>query len=329
MKAGRLLARRPTAGTGRMTGTDRALVGSWTFAAVLLVVGALRAHGFISLDNLHTLLLIATFVGLAGLGQTLVVLGGGIDLSLPWMITLGGIGMSQFAGPGGAPPVLVAAGLVLAGALAGCVNGAGVTRLGIPPIVMTLGVGGLVQGLLVGLAGRGGAAAGTAPRPMVELASARLGFVPVVTLCWLAAAVAMGVFLKRTPSGRRLYATGANPQVAHLAGIRTGRVVIATYAASAMIAVLTGMLMSGYLEQSYLAMGAPYLFTPIAAVAIGGASVLGGRGTSWGTTAGAIVITLLGALLPLWGLGGAALQIVYGAVILAGVLMAKAVTRAG
>jgi ribose transport system permease protein len=114
---------------------------------------------------------------------------------------------------------------------------------------------------------------------------------------------------------------GSNDTVARLSGINVARVRVITYCIAGASSVFTGVLLAGYIGRAYLAMGAPYLFASIAAV--GGASILGGRGTYWGTVAGALTLTLLSAMLPLFNLTDPAIDIVYGLVILLGVYLSR------
>ena len=129
-------------------------------------------------------------------------------------------------------------------------------------------------------------------------------------------AVIAWVLLSKAAFGRHLYALGTSRNVAEYSGVPTLRTTILTYTISGLTAALAGMLLTGYSGQAYLGMGDPYLFTSIAAVAIGGASILGGSGHYIGTIAGALVLTILSGLLPALNLSSGALLIVYGAVIL-------------
>jgi ribose transport system permease protein len=120
--------------------------------------------------------------------------------------------------------------------------------------------------------------------------------------------------------------------VASLSGVRVGRVRLLTYVVSGAISAFAGVVLSGYVGSTYLQIGAPYLFTSIAAVVIGGTSILGGRGSYWGTVAGAMTLTVLSAMLPLFHLSNAGLEIVFGVVILIGVALARfgaGILRAG
>ncbi|MCE0764757.1 ABC transporter permease [Pseudonocardia kujensis] len=306
-----------------MTGVLAALRGSRTtlgaalFALVLFVVGTVHTAGFASGDNIRQLLVFASFVGFAALGQTLVVLGGGLDLSVPWLISFGGIQLAVLCA-GGMNQVLAVVVCVVVGLLVGLVNGIGVTVFGVAPIVMTLGVGGLVQAYLLAV-GLLKATGNDVPTIASGVANGALGPIPVVAVVWLVVALVVAVVLARTRFGRSVYATGENDVVAVLSGIDTGRVRMITYAVSGAASAFAGVIISGYIGKAYLEIGQPFLFASIAALVIGGASILGGRGTYFGTVVGAIALTLLNSLLPLFNLDPASLSIAYGLVILVGV----------
>jgi ribose transport system permease protein len=295
----------------------QATLSAYVLCAVLFVVGVLHSSGFGSQSNIRQMLVFASFIGFAALGQTLVILAGGLDLSVPWLMAFGGVQLSH-GSASGIPGLLAIVLVVLAGTLIGAVNGVGVAKLRIAPIVMTLAVGGLVQAYLlaVGLLKSEG---NQVPAAAVDLASNRIGPVPVVALVWLVAAIGVGVLLARTALGRGIHAVGASDVVADLSGIDVGRTRLITYAISGGASAFAGIVLSGYVGTTYLDIGGPYLFTSIAAVIVGGASILGGRGTYWGTVAGALTLTVLSAMLPLFHLSDAGLKVVYGVVILAGV----------
>jgi len=281
---------------------------------LLFAFATIRSPDFASASHIRQLLVFASFVGFAALGQTLVILGGGLDLSVPWVMALGGIQLSIWTGDGMSSALGVVL-LVLVGAGIGTISGLGVTALRIPPIVMTIGMGGLVLGYLMRV-GLGSSTAASAPAAAERLVNDTLLGLPLIAYVWLAFALAAAWLLRRTGFGRALYATGANETVARLAGSRVAAVRVAAYAASGAASAFAGILLSGYVGQTYLNMGAPYLFSSIAAVAVGGASVLGGSGSYWGTVAGACTLTVLAALLPTFNLDAAWLNIVYGLVIL-------------
>lgn len=309
----------------------RAKLGSMNFAtaaafglcAALFLFATLHSPGFADASNVRQLLVFASFIGFAALGQTLVVLSGGLDLSVPWLMAFGGIQLSHWAS-GGMPGGLAIALVVAVGAIVGVVNGLGVTFLRIPPIIMTIAVGGLLQAYLLSLGLVQSTGTGSAvPSAAVSVASDRLGPLPIIAWVWLLVAIVVGVLLARTAAGRRVYAVGANEEVSRLAGIDVSRVRVAAYAVSGASATFAGVILAGYIGNTYLDIGGPYLFASIAAVVVGGASIMGGRGTYWGTVAGALTLTVLSAMLPLLHLSDAGLKVVYGIVILVGVWLSQ------
>src|SRR4029079_11952176 len=193
-------------------------------------------------------------------------------------------------------------------------NVAGIAFFGVPAIIMTLAVNVILQGGI--LVYTGGTPQATAPGLIQFLAVGRLAEIPVFSILWLVLALAAALLLSKTPFGRRLYAVGTSATVAEFSGVPIVQTTVLAYTLSGFTAALAGMLLTGYTAQAYLGMGDPYLFTSIAAVAIGGASILGGSGHYIGTIAGAFVLTILTGLLPALNLSNGALLIVYGAVIL-------------
>ena len=297
------------------------VVASYALCAVLFVIGTIHSAGFASGSNIRQMLVFASFVGFAALGQTLVIIAGGLDLSVPWLMAFGGIELSRLHS-GGMPAVPAIVIVVAIGTGIGLLNGIGVTKLRIVPIVMTLAMGGLVEAFLLAV-GELQSTGDQVPSVAVHLASNRVGPFPVVAVVWLAFAIGTGIVLSRTAFGRHVHAVGANDTVARLSGVNVSRVRILTYAISGATTAFGGVVLAGYVGTTYLDIGGPYLFTSIAAVIIGGASILGGSGTYWGTVAGALTLTVLSALLPLFRLSNAGLEIVYGIVILVGVWMAS------
>ncbi len=299
----------------------RTTIAAYGLCALLFVIATIHTSGFASASNIRQLLVFASFIGFAALGQTLVVLAGGLDLSVPWLMAFGGIQLATWS-TDGVSGVLGIVLVVAAGAVIGLANGFGVAWLRIPPIVMTLAVGGLVQAYLMSI-GQLNSSGNQAPQIAVDIATKRLGPVPIVALVWLLFAVGTSVLLSRTGLGRRIYATGASDVVATLSGVNVKKVRLLTYMLSGAAATFGGVVLSGYVGSTYLEIGAPYLFASIAAVIVGGASILGGRGTYWGTVAGALTLTVLSAMLPLFHLSTADLEIVYGIVILVGVALSR------
>ncbi len=149
---------------------------------------------------------------------------------------------------------------------------------------------------------------------------ARLG-VPGAMVIWIAVVIVLTVMLSFTSLGRRLYAVGTSPVVSLYSGIRVARTTVVVYAIAAMLAGLAGIVLVGWVGQPSLGMGDPYLFSTVAAVAIGGTSILGGSGHYLGTVGGALALTVLTALLPVFNLDAWAQSVLFGVVVLVAVIV--------
>jgi ribose transport system permease protein len=243
----------------------------------------------------------------------LVILTGGIDLSIAWNLNLSAILLTQLSET---MPVPAAAAIALgSAALVGLINGLGVAYLRIPSLVMTLGMNAVLAG--VTLVYTNGSPQGDAPPFTRALAIGKIGGVfPWALVFWAVFAAALIFLLRRTVYGKRLYAIGNNPQAAYLSGVPVRHVLVATYTLCGLCAGLGAFLLTGYSDQSYLGMGDLYVLPAIAAVVVGGTSILGGSGGYAGAIAGAITIVLLQNVLQIVGIQPAGQQILYGLIIL-------------
>lgn len=253
---------------------------------------------------------VGAFLGIVAAGMMLVILMGHIDLSIPWTLTAAAMMATTVGGPW-AIPVGLATGL-----LVGLVNGFGVAYLRIPSMIFTLGVNAVMRGLMVAHTG-GFAPQTAATETMQALATGRVLGLPAALLVWAAVSVGMVVLLTRTSTGRALYAIGNSEAAAYLSGVRTRRVIVIAFGLCGMAAGLAGTLLAGYSTKAYQGMGDAYLLPAIAAVVIGGASILGGRGRYLGTLIGVILIVLLNSVLSIMQMPEAGRQVIYGAVIIA------------
>jgi ribose transport system permease protein len=288
---------------------------SYTFILVLLVGAGIMSPGFIRPGNLSQQLVLAAYLGVVAAGQTIVIMTGGIDLSVSWTLNLSAILLTRITNGSDdmlAPAVAAALG---SGALVGLLNGLGIAYLRIPPLVMTLGMNALMQGVV--LVYTNGQPQGAAPPIVQFLATGRLfGVVPMAVIVWAIIAALVILLLRRTVLGRQIYAVGNNRAAAYLAGVRPGRVLLAVYMISGVLSAFTGILLTGYSFQSYLGMGENYVLPPIAAVVIGGTSILGGSGGYTGTIAGSIIVVLLQSTLAIAQVPQAGRNILYGLIIL-------------
>ncbi|HZK04984.1 MAG TPA: ABC transporter permease, partial [Actinomycetaceae bacterium] len=240
----------------------------------------------------------ASFLGFIAVGQTIVILSGGagIDLSVGKVATFAAIIASRTMQGDNANAVEGIVLALLAAAAIGLFNGLGVVYLRITPFVMTLGMMGVVHGLI--LAYTRGVADGRAAPGLVSLVNGRLfANLPGVLLIWVVVAVLVTLLLRRTKPGWDLYAVGTNPQAAALSGVRVNRTVVGAYVASAFFAALGGIFMVGYTQTVFLNLADDLAMPSIAAVIIGGTLLSGGVGGYLGSAIGAIVLTVLTNLL--------------------------------
>lgn len=292
-------------------------------ALLIFVAVSLYSPGFAHPAHVSTLIVIAAFTGIVAIGRTMVIVGGGIDLSVPWLLNSAAVATTALTRSSDAALIWVVPMILVSSAGIGAINGLAIALLRVPPIVMTLSMNVMLMGLLF-IVTRGFPPPPT-PLALQWIANGRIATIglPVMLFVWLALAAIALVVERRTAFGRYLYAVGSNRTVARLSGVPVAGTTIAAYAISGFTAGLAGVLLTGYAKQSYLGMGDPYLFTSIAAVAIGGASILGGSGSYLGTIAGALILTLLTGLLPIFRLDAGALKVIYGAVILFAVAIAS------
>lgn len=288
----------------------------------LLLVGSLYSSNFLSPDYLLLQLQIASFLGIIATGAMLVILLGGIDLSVPWVVTVGGMMSAAAAGwwGGAAAPFAIPFG-ILCGAALGLVNGIGVAYLRVPSMIFTLGMNAVAQGLIVVHTG-GFAPQDRATPAMHLLATGRslLG-IPNALLVWIAVGAATLFLLHRTSFGRGVYAVGNRERAAYLSGVDTRRTILLCFVIAGACSAAAGVLLTGYSTKAYQAMGDAYQLPAIAAVVLGGTHILGGRGSYLGTVVGVVLITLLQSILSVMQIPEMGRQVAYGLVIIAMLLV--------
>jgi ribose transport system permease protein len=257
------------------------------FAALVAecLVLAFATDAFFTESNLANVVRQNAFTAILAAGMSLVILTGGIDLSVGSVVGLSGVLSADALVRGAALPAGVAVGL-LVGLAVGAINGVAVTKLRVPPFIVSL-----AMMLLV----RGAAYKYTNARTISGLppSFAALSQGAVAAAIMVAVFAFTWVLLMRTPFGRHVYATGGNAEAAWLAGIRVHRVLLAVYALCGLCAGLAGVLVASRLNAGYPKAGEFYELDAVTAVVVGGTSLFGGRGSIWGTLAGAFFIGIL------------------------------------
>ncbi len=256
--------------------------------------------------------------------QTLTMLTGGIDLSVASIASMAGfVTATLLHSPGGVAQGVVV--VLIAAALVGLVNGVGVGVFKVHPLITTLGMSFVVLGLSNVWQLQMVQTGAGVPSELRTLGSSTFADVipySLVVFVPLAAVIMLG--LRRTGFGRLLYAIGDNPAAARLSGVRSWQVLILLYVISAVMAAIAGLLISGLSNTASVTLVDTSLLPSVAAAVIGGTSIFGGRGGFGGTIVGALILTVLSALLTVLGMPEPTNQVVFGSII---VIVAAAYTR--
>lgn len=299
-------------------------VAAILLAIILFLLSGFLPNGFgndinVAIAQATNIVRLAVFLGVIAAGQTLVIISGfeGIDLSAGSVVTLTAI-LTYVTVKGENDKVLLALLISLAvGALIGFINGLGITFLKISPFVMTLGMSGVVTGLII-IINHGNVSGKVAPI-MTRLIARPLSPdipIPNAIIIWIIFGILMWLLLERTTFGKHLFAIGVNRVTAKLSGVNVTATNLAVYSLAGALAGFGGFLVVGNTGVVFIALGQPFLFPSIAAVAVGGTLLSGGKGSYWGTMAGAIVLTLITSLLTTMQMPDSVRRMVLGATLL-------------
>ena len=298
---------------------NQGVVFCYLIALVLFAGFSVYMPGFARLSHIRTVFLESALIGIVALGQTLVVITGGIDLSVAWMMTIGAYMVSNLVNSSNANLVWGIPLMLVVTFGLGAINGFCISCLRVPAIVMTLGMNIILQGALVALTQ--GSPGQSAQPLLLTLGQKNLLGIPYLVIIWIIMTVVVMLALFKMKYGRKLFAIGNNATVAKYSGIRVDNTIILSYAISGMTAGIAGALLAGKVGSCYLAMGDTYQFQSIAAVAIGGTSMLGGKGNYLGTVAGSLTITILLGILVALNLPFGVQTIAYGLIVLISVIV--------
>lgn len=291
----------------------------WLILLLLMAVAAVASSGnFLHVSNLINDLFIAAPLGIAAIGETLVILTGGIDLSIAsvWILAavVGGTVVNQ-----GVSPLLALLIALLVGALAGAVNGLIVVFLKVSPLIVTLGMVAMAEGA---------ARIYTSNNPILSLPSSfrafgnsSAGLLPGQVLVWLVLVIMMSLVLGRTILGKTIYAVGGNPIASRYFGLPVDACLLTVYCLSGVFAALAGTLQSAYLNIAVPNADFTTLFDVIAGVVIGGTSLFGGEGKLVNTMCGVLVVVVIENVLRIVGVSQLVFQAVVGLIIVGAVFL--------
>lgn len=293
--------------------------GPWVILLALMVISALISPSFLSTTNLVNILRQAAPLMIVALGQTLVILVGGIDVSVGALIATTTVIGGSFMRDSNAlilPTVLVVIGV---GVVVGLIHYLLIVRIRTDALVTTLGTMLILSGL--NLIYTGGAPRSNVTDLFRKLSDGRLAGIPIIVLVALLIAAVLAFGLRRSTFGRRIYAVGSNREAARLAGIRAHRVEGRAYVACSVLAVIAGLALLARIGTGDTAAGNGMELDSIAAVLIGGTAFGGGKGRAEGTVAGVLILTVLFNIFNLMGISRFAHLIVKGVVVIIGVAL--------
>lgn len=294
----------------------------------LVLVATVRSDGFLRGDSFRDLLLTPSILLLLAAGQTLVIVTRNVDLSVGSILGLCAYCGGDLMAQGRSPVVAVVAAIAL-GALLGAVNGVVIAFGRVPALVITLGTMLAFRGILLRWIGSDRVDAAEMSPGFLDLGTARILSIPVLTLVALVVVVAVGYYLRTARSGRELYAVGSDPDAARLYGLPIRRRVLGAFIASGALAGLAGVLWAARYGGVSSNAGEGIELQAIAAAVIGGVAIFGGSGTVWGAAIGAFLLVTIDRALPILGVPSFYQQAVVGALIVGAVALDRVLsTRA-
>lgn len=282
------------------SGVSRGVVGLWVALLVIIAITAWVSPNFIQPMNFFNVIRQATVVGIASVGVTLVMITGGVDLSVGAVISLAAVmAATLMEGEVANIPLAVSAALLM-GIIVGAANGVLVARWKVPPFILTLGMATVVIGITQLYTG--GTAAGVVAREFRQVLNARMGPIPVLVLVFALVVIAGLIIQNRTSFGRRLYLVGANSAAARLSGVPVQRSLVLAYTISGLTAAVAGLALLARSGVSSTVAGQGFEFDVLAAVILGGTTFEGGRGGIGGTIAGVLILAITFSLVSILGL---------------------------
>ena len=306
---------------------DRNLLHRFGLLFVILLVGlglTLTTDTFLSVANLTNVARQVSINGILAVGVTFVLLTAGVDLSLGSVVALSGVACATFAHPGDHPVFVPIAVGLLTGAACGLVNGVLVTRGGVAPFIVTLGMMTIARGLALIVSG--GRPVANMSNELTSLAGDFLG-IPIPVLCFAGVALAAWFFLRNFRLGRHIYAVGGNENAARAAGVPVERVKLFAYGLCGLLTGLAGVVLAARITTGQPNAGQAYELDAIAAVVIGGTSLAGGVGTITGTLLGVLLIGVINNGLDLLGVSSYYQAVIKGVIIVGAVWLDRRQAR--
>jgi ribose/xylose/arabinose/galactoside ABC-type transport system permease subunit len=295
----------------------------WFAVILLYIVFGLISPAMFKTNQIFNILQVAAFLGTITIGQTIVILTGGIDLSVSGVVTLVNIVLASVMN--GQPDRIIPAVVVcvVLAVVIGLINGTLVAVARITPLIVTLAMDSILFG--AALVYTGGAPHGHVTEGFALIGQGSIFGFPLSAASWFAIAAAMVLVTQKLKYGRRLYAVGANPAAANLMGIRVNHVIIGAYILSSLMACFCAILLTAYINLPSLGIGRQYQFASVAAAVVGGASLTGGVGSIMGSIGGALFITELNSFTNIIRVNPGVQYFLQGLIIAASVVLYRAI----
>jgi ribose transport system permease protein len=298
----------------------------WIAVILLYAIACILSPNMLSWDQIKNLLRVSAFLGTVSLGQTFAILIGGIDLSVAGVITATNIICCMVMNYGKGSTILALVIPLVLGVVVGAVKGIIITRIKILPMIVTLALNNVIFGLALILTG--GVSTGRVSPGFAAMGDgAMFNILPWTFVFFMLTAAVLLFMQNKTKLGREIYAVGANYRSAHIAGINADATIIKAHIISSVCAVISGLLLSAYINLPSFDLGDPYATDSIAAVVIGGTLMSGGVGGIGGTIGGAIFMTILNSLLNVLKMGMGPQYIIKGVIIVVGLVATSATIR--
>ena len=291
------------------------------FIAAFILMSVISPGRFLRWFNIQSMAYQLPEFGILALSMTMVIISGGINLSLTFTATLamiiGGLAMATLSANGAATVWALTAGVGLMCIIAfacGAINGYVVAYLGITPMIATLGTSTLFEGIGLNIT-RGGAISGF-PSAFMEIGNNTIGPVPIPMVIFILVVIALHFFLERSSFGTAIYMIGSNPKVARYSGINVRRMLFWVYAIAGFLTAVSGIIMASRYNSAKTDYGSAYLLQAVAASVLGGTSITGGEGKIAGTIIAVMIIQVISSGLNIYGLNRYLTNIIIGAILL-------------
>ena len=285
----------------------------WIVIVFLLILARIISAAFLDVTHMLNLVRQASGLGIITIGQTLVILTGGIDLSIGSVITLVDVLAATILNGKDALLIPVILLCLTIGVIVGLVNGLLITKLKISPLVGTLGMYGIIKGIAYVLTK--GAPKGKIPPSLTFVGSGFVGPIPTQVFFWVGLTIIFLIIVYKTPYGRFIYSVGGNPKAARLSGVNVDWIIISAYIISSGLAATAGLILAGYIGTGSLTLGEGYSLNSVAATVVGGTSFSGGVGSLIGSVGGSLFLSIVISLLRFLGLPYSNQLMVQGAIL--------------